>query len=408
MITFYKNETDIIFELEPLEGYPYYSKITVGYCKFDNELSPNDLYFEINYRSSNLSGANLKTVRYIIKNANNDNYVTALLLNEFIPEGERLPDSKIFCNIFDYTTHEPIGSVMGAGGVPQLISDIPSKLYLHRITNKTNVFSNNTLYKYGILVTFNRIVTSINCSVVNDDIPYINIMHTKEDETYRNDRVYGVLENTPKDKEFVGFTFSPYSKKVDIKLGETIINDYVYNLYPVYDYIKTPTEEDKIPEITLYKNSAEKIAVDKTNYLIEVAKTVLTFRDECDIISPKIVLNRTDLDFNYVYIKSLKRYYFVNNITIINNNLMNVDLTIDILMSYKDGIRNLRPFVSRNEFYYDENITDDKRVIYNGHTTHTTTIETNLFKMKVDEYDNEHNPNSLFINGFNLDIISGD
>lgn len=406
MITFYKNETDIIFELEPLEGYPYYSKITVGYCKFDNELSPNDLYFEINYRSSNLDPAKFKTVRYIIKNANNDNYTTVILSDKFVPIDGPFYEKNTFCTIFNHTTHEPIGSVSGIGGVPQLISDIPNKLYLGRYTNKSNVFSNNTLYKYGILSTFNRIVTSINCSVVNDDIPYINIMHTKEDGTYRNDRVYGVLENTPKDKEFVGFTFSPYSKKVDIKLGETIINDYVYNLYPVYDYIKTPTEEDKIPEITLYKNSAEKIVVDKTNYLTEVDKTVLTFRDECDIISPKIVLNRTDLDFNYVYIKSLKRYYFVNNITIINNNLMNVDLTIDILMSYKDGIRNLRPFVGRNEFYYDENIIDDKRVILNGHTTNITTIETDLFKTVSDGDGHEYSPNSLFVNGFNLDIVN--
>lgn len=403
MIKFYKNPNEVIFEFEP--KYEHFRRIDVGYCNYNGDLTPNDLYFKVRYVYASSSGSIYEDVEYIIKNANDDEYVTNLLLSEFHSDGP-IPNNIILCNLYNLDTHEATAVIGGVGYHP--FTEIPNDIYLYRYINKSNVLSNNTLHKYGILNTFNHIEAKINCSIVDDDISYINIKVFREidDISYRNEKVYGVLENTPEGKEFVGFTFSPFSKKVDIKLGETLINDYIYNLYPVYDYIKIPTEEDKIPEIILYKNSAEKIVVNKTNYLTEVDKTVLTFRDECDIISPKIVLNRTDLDFNYVYIKSLKRYYFVNNITNINNNLMNVDLTIDILMSYKDGIRNLRPFVGRNEFYYDENIIDDKRVILNGHTTNITTIETNLFKTVSDGDGNEYSPNSLFVNGFNLDIVN--
>lgn len=411
MITFYKNETDVIFELEPLEGYPYYSRITVGYCNFDKELSPNDLYFQIEYASSNTGDINRKTVRYIIKNANDDNYIITRIFNEFIPYGEDYTYDKVFCSIFNTTTFETIGEVGGSGYMR--ISELPTKLYLGKQTNNSNIFSNNTLYKYGILRTLNNIISTINCVVVNDDIPHIKIKITEGNFLYGVQNVYGILENTPKGKEFVGFTFNPFSNKVDVKLGTTIINDYIYNLYPVYDYIKTPTEENLKTSIICYKNSAEDIRVSKQDYLTNSTnfpdEIPITFLDDCDIIRPLIslVTDGKSIDFNYVYLKPLNRYYFIEDVVYKSNNIVELILKIDILMTYKNSIYELYGFIDRNEFEHTTQIIDDKRVVYSGYDVSSTTIQTDLFKPRTTESGATVPPQTLYVTGFDI-FLEGD
>ena len=406
MITFYRNETDVAFELEPLENYPYYTKITVGYCEFDKELSPNDLYFDIEYASSNTGDITTKTVRYIIKNVNDDNYVTYALLKDFIPEDEDYPTDKIFCNIFNTKTYQSVGIVGGSGYTR--ISELPTKLYLKRQSNNCNVLSNNTLYKYGIPITFNNIISAINCSIINDVNPYIRVEIIRDYFLFRVENVYGVLENTPKGKEFVGFTFTPFSNKVDVKIGETLINDYVYNLYPVYEYVKTPTQEDLKTTITCYKNSADSIRVFKHDYLTDSVNfpdlIPITFLDDCDVINPiiSLITDGKPIDFNYVYLTPLNRYYFVEDIVYKSNNVVELLLKIDILMSNAVGIRSLKAFVTRNEFQHNNSIIDDKRVVHSGTEISTIEIETNLF---YDEDTTDNNDlGTLAINGFYMDV----
>ena len=121
-------------------------------------------------------------------------------------------------------------------------------------------------------------------------------------------------------------------------------------------------------EIILYKNSAESNRVDKTNYLEEAGKIYGIFRDSFSITEPAFELEYNQVpNFNYVYITQLNRYYYVNDITSVANNLWLINLNIDVLMTYKTEILELDCFVDRNEFTFNNYIIDDKVVIETGY-----------------------------------------
>lgn len=65
------------------------------------------------------------------------------------------------------------------------------------------------------------------------------------------------------------------------------------------------------------------------------------------------------LSANYVYIPEFNRYYFINDIVSIRNNMWRLNMHVDVLMSYKKQIQQMNAFVNRNEFEYDKMIKDD-------------------------------------------------
>lgn len=52
---------------------------------------------------------------------------------------------------------------------------------------------------------------------------------------------------------------------------------------------------------------------------------------------------------NYAYIADYNRYYYVDSVTVGRNGMYIVQLSVDVLMSYVDGIKNLSATISRQE-----------------------------------------------------------
>ena len=52
---------------------------------------------------------------------------------------------------------------------------------------------------------------------------------------------------------------------------------------------------------------------------------------------------------NYAYIADYQRYYYVDSVTIGRNGMYVVQLSVDVLMTYADAIRNLSATISRQE-----------------------------------------------------------
>lgn len=93
-------------------------------------------------------------------------------------------------------------------------------------------------------------------------------------------------------------------------------------------------------KIDLYKNTSEENAIEK---VITDKKTIEgTLKTTIDITDFSVVFNFFEdwNNYNYVYIEKLNRYYFVESKRIINNSLVEYDLIEDVLMSFKDLIRN--------------------------------------------------------------------
>lgn len=62
------------------------------------------------------------------------------------------------------------------------------------------------------------------------------------------------------------------------------------------------------------------------------------FRSEIDSIDVIVEIESDTYDFNYVYIPSLNKYYFLQNIVHVNTRIIRMQLHCDVLMTYKTDI----------------------------------------------------------------------
>mgnify|MGYP003508445442 FL=1 len=102
--------------------------------------------------------------------------------------------------------------------------------------------------------------------------------------------------------------------------------------------------------IEFYVNQSEKNRLDKT--LVSAFNLNGELKEDCSIIDPviKIVGDVSSMaSVNYMYIPSFSRYYFINNVISINNDICEVHAHVDVLSTYKDEIRAQRAVVSRQE-----------------------------------------------------------
>ena len=184
--------------------------------------------------------------------------------------------------------------------------------------------------------------------------------------------------------------------------------------------------------LELYLNKAENIVVDKTNYLTKIDTITGNFRDNVTLLNPTIVIESGNYGFvyadyipvidengtnvtikkevsslpacNYIYIKEFERYYYVENIVIISPSLFELHCSIDILMSYKNGINTLEAFVERNQFTYNPRIIDSKRIIEQGNTKEIikATVKENVFINIDDSIENKENTRCFSLTGYML------
>ena len=97
--------------------------------------------------------------------------------------------------------------------------------------------------------------------------------------------------------------------------------------------------------ITFYNNESDAIVVSKKITQISSINNAKII-NETDIVNPSIIVSRNFYDSiilkaNYLYIDKLERYYFINNISFAESMIV-IDCTVDVLMSYKKLIRNIK------------------------------------------------------------------
>lgn len=140
-------------------------------------------------------------------------------------------------------------------------------------------------------------------------------------------------------------------------------------------------------EIVLFINSADKERVDKSAYLSQLGELEGYLRDPASLENPTITLQLKNAvasgiadadnvqvvdadgnaiassfritDANYMYIPEFGRYYYITDITMHHSGLFIISARVDALMSFKEYIKELNCFVSRNEFEYDPSLQDE-------------------------------------------------
>ncbi len=160
-------------------------------------------------------------------------------------------------------------------------------------------------------------------------------------------------------------------------VGDTLICKMYYNV--AVDSVAVTL--DNIMDITtncifLYRLRGDKKQINKNPDFVENME--ISYTRPINYKSMIIDMKRTisDKSFNYVYLTVLNRFYFVTDITLIND-ILSVGLREDVLESWKDLIRLQSGFVERNRYDYDMDKVDDYVYTdFNKAITYTTITPT--------------------------------
>lgn len=149
--------------------------------------------------------------------------------------------------------------------------------------------------------------------------------------------------------------------------------------------------------VTLYKNTSDKRNLNKV--ISEIKSVSATAKGEINIISPTLILEYFSIDFNYCYISDFNRYYFVKSITLLTGQRVQIDLNIDVLMTYKEEIKNLTVNILRYENIEPTFITDSRIPLFSDTVQKVIEFPENIFNL---ENPGENSKNFL------LSVAGGD
>ena len=142
-------------------------------------------------------------------------------------------------------------------------------------------------------------------------------------------------------------------------------------------------------EIEFYKTESEHNRLEKV--LTDKLSISGTFKTELNILKPILSLkNNAEITlYNYAYFPELKRYYFIEKIEITQTNIYTLYLSLDVLMTFKEEIKELKVIV--------KNSTSNP---YIKGFTNSYDVRTDLEKIEFENNFNESGTNILIaING---------
>lgn len=114
-------------------------------------------------------------------------------------------------------------------------------------------------------------------------------------------------------------------------------------------------------QITLYVNASEKNKINKS--LTAVSTLMGSVKDNTSITHPKILIEYDNpVSFNYCYIDAFNRYYFVDDVIIVRNNLLQISLSVDVLESFKTAILSQNVIIDKNTSNYELYLPDENLI----------------------------------------------
>lgn len=97
-------------------------------------------------------------------------------------------------------------------------------------------------------------------------------------------------------------------------------------------------------DIILYTTDSERERVTKS--LSNGLTLSGALRGESSVIKPSFTIEHSNPSgFNYCFIDSFGRYYYITNITSVRTGLWRIDCAVDVLMSFKTEILNLEAII---------------------------------------------------------------
>lgn len=98
-----------------------------------------------------------------------------------------------------------------------------------------------------------------------------------------------------------------------------------------------------------------------------------TLKNDCSILRPVIDIRTSDniTTYNYMYISDLQRYYFIDDIISLNNNLWRISGHVDVLETYKSEILAQTGVIKRQQNLYNLYLDDPEFKTYKNERVQT-------------------------------------
>ena len=106
--------------------------------------------------------------------------------------------------------------------------------------------------------------------------------------------------------------------------------------------------------INFYINTSEKEKFDKS---LTNEKSLTGFlKQETSVINPVITIEiENPSQYNYCHIPQFHRYYFINDMINIRNNIWEIHMHVDALSSFKSQIRANKAIIDKNQYLTNAN-----------------------------------------------------
>ena len=90
-------------------------------------------------------------------------------------------------------------------------------------------------------------------------------------------------------------------------------------------------------ELKIYNNNSNNNVLNKNITLVDTLE--FNLKIDNSILQPVLILKNYSQG-NYCYIKVFKRYYYITDIKLLTGGLYQLQLDVDVLMTYKDVVMN--------------------------------------------------------------------
>lgn len=122
-------------------------------------------------------------------------------------------------------------------------------------------------------------------------------------------------------------------------------------------------------EIILYKTTEAPEKLDKT--LTDELHVNGAMRDSNNVLQPYVEMTVDVSQYNYAYIQQYSRYYFVTGYRVVRTGLFAISMSVDVLMSYKEKILDVRGRLSKGTDVnpYNSNASYSTEVRQTAHQT---------------------------------------
>lgn len=107
----------------------------------------------------------------------------------------------------------------------------------------------------------------------------------------------------------------------------------------------------------------------------------VTLKDTTSVLNPVLILKTSDpvYNYNYLYIQEFGRYYFINDIRSVNNNVWEISAHVDVLETYKTAILANSAVIKRQEGQFNLYLDDPDFHAYNYERIQTIKFPDNVF-----------------------------